>query len=663
MISRAAFRAGGSLVLALTFLSTGITFAVPGPPTPLTGDAFSRTPTAADLFGEVNPNGATTTAHFEFGTTTNYGSISSGMGVSNGTNAVAIALQVGPLTAGTTYHYRVVASNSHGVAFGTNRTFVTSVFGKHHDVALSTSFNKALWGDYDSDGDLDILLTGQSSFASQLWNNQGNGSYTQTAIALPKFSSGEAAWVDFDGDHDLDISFVGAVEPYTHSALWRNGGNGTFTDAGFALPAVGLAAAGWGDSDNDGDLDLFITGTSGFTNSPIAQLWINNGAAGFSNANIAFPAVTQSGVAWGDYDNDGDHDFAYGGVAAGGVALTRIFRNDGAYAFTSIPVPKNISHTAIHWGDYDNDNDLDLLISGWSAGVRLAEVWRNDGNDQFTLINSALPNINGTGVWGDYDNDGLLDVLLSGTAGPTGGVTWHTQVWRNNGNDTFSKTDELSPLAYSADWGDFNNDGRLDILLAGTSTNGVVAEVWRNFLTVSNDLPSAPTGLKFVATTEAQARLSWNESADAQTSAKGLGYNLRLGTTPGGSEIVAAHATSSGYRTVPQLGTTTGTNALLNLTNGVTYYWSVQAIDSALAGSPFAPEQSFVFLGRPRLNYLGSGQVGFSGYSNVTYSVWASSDLTAWELLGNATQSTPGEFLFQETPGSNTNRFFQVGSP
>jgi len=88
--------------------------------------------------------------------------------------------------------------------------------------------------------------------------------------------------------------------------------------------------------------------------------------------------------------------------------------------------------------------------------------------------------------------------------------------------------------------------------------------------------------------------LSWNASTDDRTAVSGLTYNLRVGTTPGGSDIVSPQALTNGFRLVPAWGNAQlRTNAILNLPPG-NYYWSVQAIDTLFAGGSFAPEASFV---------------------------------------------------------------------
>jgi hypothetical protein len=192
------------------------------------------------------------------------------------------------------------------------------------------------------------------------------------------------------------------------------------------------------------------------------------------------------------------------------------------------------------------------------------------------------------GVWGDYDNDGDLDILLTGFDGASGKIA---RIYRNdNGGFSSTNTEPIGVSRSSIAWGDYDNDGDLDILLAGFPQLSPVTRVYRNNTIIPNTPPSVPSGLAAVLTDKVVS-LSWNAASDTQTAANGLTYNLRVGTKPGRSNILSAMANpTNGYRRLPQLGNANhGLTASLKVTCGV-YYWSVQAIDTAWAGSPFATE-------------------------------------------------------------------------
>ncbi|MDO8834678.1 MAG: VCBS repeat-containing protein, partial [Vicinamibacterales bacterium] len=90
-------------------------------------------------------------------------------------------------------------------------------------------------------------------------------------------------------------------------------------------------------------------------------------------------AVRYSSVAWGDYDNDGDLDILLTGEYAFGAPISRVYRNDGG-SFVDIAAGlEGVRDSSVAWGDYDNDGDLDILLTGEGASGYVSRVYRNDG--------------------------------------------------------------------------------------------------------------------------------------------------------------------------------------------------------------------------------------------------------------------------------------------
>ena len=493
-------------------------------------------------------------------------------------------------------------------------SFVVTVadFAQINAGLTGVSGGSAAWGDYDKDGDLDILLNGlepSGAAVTRVYQNDGNGVFTDVGASLLGLVGGGAAWGDYDNDGDLDIMLTGNTAAHVMSwRIYRNDGSNVFTvvaapyDNAFSGVDYRFVSLAWGDSDNDGQLDALFAGW------PASALFRNNRNDTFSNTGLSLPDAGYSSVAWADYDNDGDQDFV---LAEGYPAITRLYRNEGYGVFTVLTnILPGIYESSVAWGDIDNDGDLDIALTGFDSNVWPSTlIYRSDGSGNFTNTFASLPGTTeGSVAWGDFDNDGDLDLLLCGFG--------QVQIYRNDGNGTF--TDSGISLPYisegNAAWGDFDNDGDLDILIAGGGT----AQVWRNDGAMPNAPPIPPGSLSAVAF-KYSATFNWSAATDANQTG-GLTYNLRVGTTPGGSDVCGPMAdASTGHRRIPALG-----NAnlrlgwtLTNLAAG-TYYWSVQAVDHTFAGSAFAPEQTFA-LASPTIttnpenqSVLGGGNVTFT---------------------------------------------------
>ena len=407
------------------------------------------------------------------------------------------------------------------------------------------------WGDYDKDGDLDLLLSGRTGAGvgtaiTRLYRNrvdEGLG-FVDAAAGLPEVADGSLSWGDYDQDGDLDILLAGDSEAGSITRVYRNDA-GSFVDAEVGLAGVKNGEAIWGDRDNDGDLDLLVTGDVGGAAS--TALFDNDNGA-FVDSNIALPDLIDSAAEWGDFDNDGDLDLVLAGLDALGNAFTDVFRNSGN-AFTAQNTGMNaISDGDVAWGDIDNDGDLDLLVTGRGddLGDEVGGLYRNTSNG-FTQLDANLPTL------------------------PAGDVAW----------------------------GDFDSDGDLDLLLSGGDYVSAFSGIYRNDVASVNAVPDAPFDMSEMYVTPTSYMLSWTAPTDAETPLSGLSYNLRIGTAPGLSDVVrpmsfepGSSVGSDGLQKLAQRGMVNGTSwTITGLTSGDPYYWSVQAVDPVFGASEFSMEQ------------------------------------------------------------------------
>lgn len=531
-------------------------------------------------------------------------------------------------------------------------------------------------GDYDGDGRLDILLSGRNetiaAFTLSIWRNTGSGFADVTAAVapgLPGAGNGSVAWGDYDNDGRLDFLVTGLTNVLSHDGIaqvWHNTGSG-FTHVPVpGLPGVSQSSVAWSDFDNDGRLDFLITGTTNENLSGmIAQLWRNTGQ-GFTNLPVpGLLGMAFGSAGWGDFDNDGRADF----LVTGNNVASQLWRNTGE-GFTNVAVAglEAVFGSSVAWGDYNNDGLLDFLLQGFSMNGFICELFRNTGNGFSKVTIPGLPGVaEGSLAWADYDNDGQLDFLTAGSIN----LFEISQLWRNTGS-TFTNV-PIPGLAGSFDnslaWGDYDNDRRLDFLIAGRTQAGDVSQLWRNTLPNANSPPAAPDGLSATVTGSAVV-LRWNAPTDDHTPAAGLSYNVRIGTAPGGSDIAAAGALTNGTLLLPQMGTARhGSTIYHQLQPGRTFYWSVQAVDTGLAGSAFAAEQRFstaTVLSNPARQPDGAFQFDFTGMTGAVFSVVASTNLNAtnWMVLGAANEIAPGHYQFIDAGApARTQRFYGVRSP
>jgi hypothetical protein len=354
------------------------------------------------------------------------------------------------------------------------------------------AFGSTDWGDYDEDGDLDLVVTGRSvsGTTSIIYRNDGSGTFTDIQASLIGVEQGSSTWGDYDGDGDLDLILTGVG----NTLLYRNEGSDSFLEVDANLPEFrGFSSSSWGDYDDDGDLDLLLAGADGLrTGNTETAIYVNGGNGSFANPRV--PGLFDSSSDWGDYDNDGDLDVVVTGNRDSEFDpddfITKIYRNDEAglvdIGAELLDISGINTSGSSDWGDYDNDGDIDLLLTGFArTGPTtigpVSVIYRNDGEDDFTEIEANLQGVQeGFGRWGDYDNDGDLDIVIGGVIGIGDEIF---SIYRNDENDTFTEiqTDLIDgTFGPTGDWGDYDGDGDLDLILTGILTGGGVTKIYRN---------------------------------------------------------------------------------------------------------------------------------------------------------------------------------------
>ncbi len=508
---------------------------------------------------------------------------------------------------------------------------------------------------------------------------------------------------DYDGDGDLDIAVFGYYVVYNQSVedrlvlLTNNGLSGqgqwgfTYINVPTGTLTAGSSDLAWGDVDGDGDQDLAL-GTDGeaviyrndagiltLTDTQLPAYWEDNSQADFDLRSIT----------WADYDNDGDLDLLLPSVfdADSFAYRTVLMRNDGTngtggWTFTDISAPLSPTvHAQSAWADYDGDQDLDLLLVNIAplTDEGFIRRYRNDGSGIFTGedILGALTIEHGEAQWGDYDADGDLDILVAGNIKELDGTftPMALRIYRNN-NDVYDSLEVISCIPCegwfdltAATWADYDNDGDMDILLAGnynsgsqiegrakvyTNTGGVFADSGNvlpaprasgdrggtfSWLDIDGegDLDYFIAGQYFVpggnGLVEAQMHVYRNDAA-GQNAAPSAPSGLVGAVQDSGAVVLSWNSASDDHtpvaaltydinlfrngvpvaatRRLPEPGNVGSVNEwqLAGLPEGH-YEWALRAVDAAYSGGPVAAGEFII----------GSTAVGSAGASPLQFSI------------------------------------------
>jgi len=331
----------------------------------------------------------------------------------------------------------------------------------------------AAWADFDSDGWCDLYVGGQ------LWRNE-KGKHFRRVEGVPLAGSG--IWGDFDNDGWLDV-----FSWTSRGRLFRNLKGKGFEDVTNRLPESPIEVsqgATWGDFDGDGSLDLYVGGYEVWPDKEYPDvIYLSQKGERFVEHWRQSRILRARGITAADFDEDGDLDVY---VSNYRLQPNLLWRNDGRGKFTDVAAEYGAAgdgdlgawgHTiGSAWGDFDNDGHLDLFVGNFShppAYQDRPKFLKNRGphgafhfEDRSSTAGLRWQESYASPALADFDNDGLLDLFFTTVYAGDKSV-----LYRNKGDWRFQEVSQVAkvdmPTTYQAAWGDFDNDGYLDLVTGG----------------------------------------------------------------------------------------------------------------------------------------------------------------------------------------------------
>ncbi len=326
------------------------------------------------------------------------------------------------------------------------------VFEKSDQEFQGVYLGHLLLGDINQNGYLDLIVVGNSNNTpiAKRYNNQ-NGIFTEVTtniIPFGEYSYGDLG--DFDVDGDLDLLICGNEQ----SAIYKNE-EGVFQHTDIEIKGLNYSACKWVDYDNNGTLDIVATGEySALPNT----LFYKNEEQTFVEDEIYVQHVMNGDLAWRDFDADGDPDLAITGYDENLNGISYIYRNDNNGHFKKFSSSiLGVSKSDVDWGDVLNNGTPELLITGScdACGVLMTDIYKKE-NGFFTNINIGFHKVEyGDIRFSDYDNDGDLDVFITGLDYTGNGFSG---LYRNEGlSNTYTENEKPSTPTQLQEEIEYNN--------------------------------------------------------------------------------------------------------------------------------------------------------------------------------------------------------------
>lgn len=432
---------------------------------------------------------------------------------------------------------------SNAVFFETTRPTSSVALGISSGLATGTSPSSVATADFTGNGKLDVVVSNGGSNNISIFVGKGDGTF-QAAVNYPAGTNPDSVTVgDFNGDSKLDLAVANSGS--NNISILLGHGDGTFQAAVNYAVGAAPAALAVGDFDGDGKLDLAVA-NSGSQN---VSVLLGRGDGTFQAA-VGYGAGTNpSSVGVGDFDGDGKLDLAVANGGSNNVSILLGSGNGTFHAAVNYPTGPNSSSVAV--GDFNGDGKLDLAVANPGLGnfsQGNVSILLGNGDGVFkTAVNYPTGFNSSSVVVGDFNGDGKLDLAVPNADFGGDPVAPSIMILLGNGDGTFQpKADYAAGTnPSSVAVGDFNGDGRLDMVAADTY-NSAASVLLQPGLISGPDATLSSTSLTFalqlLGTTSAARTVQLINYGTATLNITGIAASTNFGETENCGGSLAAGA-------------------------------------------------------------------------------------------------------------------------
>jgi len=345
-------------------------------------------------------------------------------------------------------------------------------FGSATNFTVGTAPEAVAVGDFNGDGKLDLAVANSGGGNVSILLGNGAGSFGAATNFNAGTGPGSVAVGDFNGDGRLDLAVANSGGGNV-SILLGNGA-GSFGAATSFAAGTGPSSVAVGDINGDGKLDLAVANSGGGN----VSILIGNGAGSFGAATNFTVGTTPRSVAIGDFNGNGKPDLAVAN-AGGNVS---VLLGDGAGSFGSaVNFPAGTSPSSVITRDVNKDGKLDLVVA--NNGSSNISVLHGDGTGSFGAPANFPAGANPFAVAiGDFNKDGKPDLAVANAGSSNVSILGNTTPFTSSGSVAMSAPTNIPTSSFpfavgtkpeAVAIGDFNRDGKLDIVVANSDTNNV----------------------------------------------------------------------------------------------------------------------------------------------------------------------------------------------